>query len=98
MVDFSVLNTAVEQTFAEVVHWIDAFDRATSGIFDSRHVEIETEGQGVVSELVTTLGVKADEAEPIKTGERCEVRGVLYRIVDRRPDGQGMIVLLLERA
>lgn len=96
--DFSALNQATARTFGEAVEWLDAPARAAGGIFDSRHFEAEGEGQVGVSQLVTTLTVDLADTGAIADGERLTVRGVTYRVADRRPDGQGMTVLVLERA
>ena len=100
--DIDLLNRAVICAFSEPVTIIrdgsDATEIEVQGIFDSRHFEIDAGGEVAVSELVTTLAIAEDPGNLVAVGERLIARGVTYRMKDRRPDGQGMTVLELERA
>ena len=92
------LNHTVAEAFKEddPVIWFNAPARMLNGIFDSRHYELEHDGEITTSELITTLAVIADPDDPIDAGETLKVRGTTYRVKDLRPDNQGMTVLALE--
>lgn len=97
---FDALNDAVIDAFAEddPVVWLDAPARTRNGVFDSRHYEQESGGEVGVSDLETTLAVKDDPDDPIAVGETLTVHGETWKIVDDRPDGQGMTVYVLQTA
>lgn len=92
--DFSSLNRAVLDTFAEPV-LIDGL--AVSAIFDSRHFALE-DGEAGASDLITTISVKT-AAIPVALTDDTQivVRGITYRRFETRPDGQGMTTIQLER-
>lgn len=99
--DFGPMNAAVAGAFAEAVVWLDAPWRAAPGIFDSRHFAAAPGAEAGVSILETTLSIdlaELAEGDAIGDDERVEARGIAYRIVDRRPGGEGWLVLVLERA
>jgi hypothetical protein len=100
--DFTTLNTAVASAFAETVtitpaEGSDPEAVETRGIFDSRHYEVEDGGGVGVSTLITTLAVDETETGAVGVGATVVARGVTYTVKDKRPDGQGMTVLDLEK-
>jgi len=79
--------------------WLSEPSRDCDGIFDSRHFEAEAGGEISASILVTTLSIaEADlaEGDSVADAEVVYCRGRTLKVVDRRPDGQGMLTLALE--
>lgn len=69
-----------------------------TGIFDVAHIEVDPDTGAAVTSAEPVLGLKRDDlaAEP-KPRDSVTVRGIQYRIVDKQPDGQGGINLILKR-
>lgn len=92
--DFSALNAAVLDTFAEQVT-IDGV--AVSAVFDSRHYAIE-DGEAGASDLITTISVRTADIPVVLSDDTTIIaRGVVYRRFETRPDGEGMTAITLER-
>lgn len=69
----------------------------TRGIFDNEHIQMvfgETVDI-VYSASGPLLGIRLSDYDAQK-GDEVSVRGARYRVVDSRPDGQGMTVLVME--
>ncbi len=98
-IDFGSMNKTVQSTFSDpiVVVRQNGADTTTRGTFDSRHIEVEGDGQISVSTLVTTMLVDLDDTGAIGTDDRIAHASNLYRVTDQRPDGQGMTILELEK-
>jgi hypothetical protein len=95
--DFGLLNNAVTAVFGEpITILLDDGNRVVTGIYDSRYYAVE-EGEQGASSLITTVALKAADAEGVLVDGRLIARGITYSIADRRPDGQGMVVLELDR-
>ncbi len=94
---FDDLNAATADAFGEpaTIRRDGRPDAAVVGIYDSRHYSIET-GDAVLSSLVTTLAIVDADVGDVPVGSAVAVRGLDHRVVDRKPDGQGMTVLVLE--
>lgn len=92
--DFSTLNAAVLDTFAETVTINGA---PVSAVFDSRHYAVE-DGEAGASDLITTIFVRsADISTALTDSTTIIARGVAYRRFEARPDGEGMTAITLER-
>lgn len=97
---FADLNAAVADTFGDpvTVHRPGFPPVTVSGIFDSRHYLADAGDSGPVSVLQTTVAiVDTDLTVGLDAGGGVERGGVSYRVTDRRPDGQGLSVYVLER-
>jgi hypothetical protein len=93
--DFSLLNNAVLRTFGDRLPiTIDGvpFD----AIYDSRHYEAE-DGEAGSSDLITSISVRSEDLPDVSDATIIVARGVSYRAWDKRPDGEGMTTLILER-
>jgi len=77
----------------------DGVPVSISGIFDNEHIQMifGDTVDIVYSSSGPLLGVKQSDYDA-KRGDEVEVRGARYRVSDSRPDGQGMTVLVMERA
>ena len=98
---FDALNRATAAVFGEPAVWTRAGQPpvTVSGIFDSRYYEVPgPDGSAPMTALVTTLTVRAADAPSARREDTVTVRSVQYRIMDIRPDGQGMTTWGLERA
>lgn len=95
--DFSALNAAVLDVFGEDQDNQPVFinGRKVQAIYDSRHYADES-GEGGASDLITTISVL--EADYPVDATVIIARGKTYRTWEARPDGQGMTVIVLERA
>jgi len=70
-----------------------------SAVFDKAHVSVDP-GTGVpISSTNPVLGVRLSDmqAEP-KKGDRVQVSGVIYSVVDSQPDGVAGVMLELHKA
>lgn len=97
---FADLNATVANAFGETVTLLRAGqpDLTVRAVFDSRHYQVGTTGDGApVSSMITTLSVVDADTGPLRRGDRILARGVAYRVKDLRPDGQGMTTLDLEK-
>ena len=63
------------------------------GVFDRRHVEVDTGGEAPVSMLATTFTV---EAGTVARGATITLDGASYLVRDIQTDGLGADMLLLE--
>lgn len=97
--DFANLNRVVRKAFKDKdpVRLVTPSGSAIpiEAPYDSRHYEVAS-GEATVSALLTSVTVDLAQTGPVTTEHRIEARGILYRIADVRPDGQGMAVLALE--
>jgi len=91
------INAAVLATFGEAVTVTRAGepDWEGRGIFDYRHYEADL-GVRVVSDTETTVGLLQSQVGTVEQGDGVTARGRTYRVQSTRPDGGGMIVLVLE--
>jgi hypothetical protein len=99
MVDLTLAMDAVLGTFAEDAELIRAATQAAEdivGVFDSRHFPAEVGGEVTASVLETTLLVRT--ALGVVAGDHVRVRSVDYLVRDLRPDAEGAVALVLERA
>lgn len=106
--NFAGLNRVARNVFGErfTLRRTDQADATLRGVFDSRHFVAEPgapeSANGVrqsaigVSILVTTLTVLEADVGSVDDAAQIDIRGLTYRIADRRPDGQGMVVWELE--
>lgn len=93
------INAAVVAAFGEVFLWYPAAGGTYElrGIYDSRHYPVEAGDGPAVSAMETTLAAVASDMPDAKRGDEILVRGIGYRIADKRTDGQDMVVLVLEK-
>jgi hypothetical protein len=68
------------------------------GVFDNEYQVVDPETEQVISANQPGLGVNLNdfEADPKKEDE-FEIRGTRYRVTEKREDGQGGAVLLLNK-
>lgn len=86
--------------FGETFVWQRAGqdDVEATGIFDTRHMEVEgAEGQAPVSQMVTQLAVRWSDVDGIAHPDLVLIRDTQYRVRDVRRDGEDMAVLILEK-
>lgn len=72
---------------------------AVPGVFDDEHT-IAVLGEGATEVLYSSSGpllTLRDSDHVGKRGDEIVIRGQRYHAVDARPDGQGMVVLVLEK-
>lgn len=94
------LLTQATSTFGErVVYWPasePSFE--ITAIFDATFQMLEPGGNAMIQSTQPRLGVKlSDFACPPAEGDRVEVRGTIYDVVEYQPDGQGGAMLMLQR-
>lgn len=78
---------------------IDGRAVAVVGIFHAAHEAVELVQDAPVSSVRPVLAVRAaDLPESPVEGDRVEVAGRAFRIVDAQPDGLGMTKLVLQEA
>lgn len=97
--DFGPLNTTTIKTWAEdvVVDTPGAGTTTVEAIYDSRHYADEL-GEVPGSHLITSISLKTEDAADIIVGEtQITARSIVYLAKDKRPDGQGMVAIELER-
>lgn len=97
--DFDPLNTVVLKTFGEsiTVDIAGVGATAVTAIYDSRHYADEL-GEFQGSHLITSISLETDDADNIVVGvTEITARSIVYLAKDKRPDGQGMVVVELER-
>lgn len=104
---FDVVNTTVVAAFGEpekftlTLVWPDGSSDVVpdlDGIFDARHYVAEVGGEVGVSEYSASLACRRDavpESLGGNAGHTVTVRGTVYGIVDKRPDSEGWVVLVL---
>jgi hypothetical protein len=93
-------TSASLRAFGETAVWRRAGhdDVSLTGIYDSRHMDMEAPGgEASVNRLVTQLAVRHSAADGIARLDTIFVRDTEYRVQDVRRDGQDMAVLLLEK-
>lgn len=86
--------------FGETFVWQRAGhdDVEATGIFDSRHMEVEgNDGQAPVSQMVTQLAVRWSAVDGIGHPDVVLIRDTEYRVRDVRRDGEDLAVLILEK-
>jgi hypothetical protein len=93
--DFSLLNATVLKTFGDTLP-ITINGSPVEAIYDSRHYPAE-DGESGSSDRITTISVKTVDLPAIDDATVIVARGLLYRVWDKRPDGEGMTALVLER-
>ena len=70
----------------------------STGVFTAAHMEADASTGVAVSTVQPLLEVVAANLPgPLTEGDAVMVRGVLYLIVDVRPDGHGFLKLMLHR-
>ena len=87
-------------TFGEAFVWQRAGhdDVEATGIFDSRHMEVDgADGQAPVSQMVTQLAVRWSAVDGIRHPDVVLIRDTEYRVRDVRRDGEDLAVLILEK-
>jgi len=99
---FDVLNDAVLAVFGEdgraTIRRAGHPDLAVDAIYDSRHYAIE-EGEAGASALITSVTLAQAHADLVVPGlTLILVRGAAYTALDKKPDGQGLVALPLEKA
>lgn len=68
------------------------------GIFDNEYQAVDPDTEQVISATQPVFGVNLfDFNFEIKEGDKLKIRNLLYKIYDKRPDGQGGASLLLHR-
>lgn len=69
------------------------------GIFDEAYTEVIVNGDGTqVQSVSPMLGVRnADLTPKPAKGDRCNINGVWYRVIERRPDGEAGSELILHK-
>lgn len=75
----------------------DADPFVVTGLFKADHEEIDVSTGIPISSVQPVLEVRALDAGDIEEGDRAEVQGVLYQIVDVRPDGHGTLKVFLHK-
>ena len=73
-----------------------------AAIFDNEYLLVDA-GEAGVTSVAPALTCRSDDLAMLGAGEarvddQAVVNGVTYRVSDVRPDGTGMVVLILERA
>lgn len=95
----SVLKHSTE-TFGEAVtYWPkESPSFETTGVFDQAHIEVDPSSGMRIQSTTPRLGVRLSQltAEPGE-GDRVQIRGQVYEVVESQPDGQGGAVLILHR-
>lgn len=93
--DFSALNRTALKVFGDRLPvTIDGV--AIEAVYDSRHYAIDN-GEAGASDLITSIAVLTSVLPPIDDDTVIVARGISYRVFERRPDGEGMTTLILER-
>lgn len=89
------------ETFGEsVVYWPKAAPSfETQGVFDAAFITVDPSSGIRIQSTTPRLGVRLSQlpCEPAE-GDRVEIRGRVYDVVEAQPDGQGGAVLLLHRS
>jgi len=68
------------------------------GIFDNEYEAIDPDTEQVISANQPVLGVNLfDFSFEIMVGDKIKIRNLLYKIYDKREDGQGGASLILHR-
>ncbi|MGF7160130.1 hypothetical protein FHS85_001753 [Rhodoligotrophos appendicifer] len=99
MFDFGIVNQIVTETFGEAVTIRSQGlheDRVIKAIFDSRHYVI-VDGEAGGSDLMTSITITSEDASGITADDVVVARQTLYSILDIRPLGEGMSMILLGR-
>ena len=95
------LSSAVLTTFGEpVVFHIEGQAEALQGcgVFTAMHQDVDASTGVPVSMVQPVLEVRQTDLPVIPTeGDAVTVQGVLYLIVDVRPDGHGFLKLMLHK-
>lgn len=99
-----MLGVAV-RTFSEEagsIYWLtDGIEPGVvllRAVFDTAHIEVDTETGAPVSSNNPVLGVRlADLPNEPTSRDRVRARGVLYRISDVQPDGVAGALLILKK-
>jgi len=67
-------------------------------IFDNDYQMVDPDTEQVVSANQSALGVNLNDFSfDVRTGDRVIVDSIMYRIIDKREDGQGGATLLLHK-
>ena len=95
------LSAIVLTTFGEpVVFHLEgkAAPLAGTGVFTSAHQEVDARTGVAVSTVQPVLEMRQADLPALPTeGDAVTVQGVLYLIVDVRPDGHGFLKLMLHK-
>jgi len=68
------------------------------GVYTNEHVQIDTATPSSISSTKLVLGVDLGDFDtPPLPGDTCEIEGVMHRVVDVQPDGQGGADLVLHK-
>lgn len=69
-----------------------------TGVFDANYVEVDPSTGAPVMSVGPLLGVRTADLPDGKAmkGDRITVDGVVYRVIEARPDSEGGIDLILE--
>lgn len=109
-IDFDLLvnrpNIAILGNATALIQRAGFDDIEVRGIFDSRHFAVDDIGHSGGSALVTTFEFRIADLSAAALGldyivpsdTLFTVRETAYRMVDLRPDSEGMAVIQLERA
>jgi len=69
-----------------------------TGIFDNEYEAVDPDTEQIISATQPVFGVNLfDFSFEIKAGDKLKIRNVLYKIYEKRPDGQGGASLILHR-
>lgn len=95
------LSAIVLTTFGEpVVFHIEGQTAPidSTGVFSAAHMEVDASTGVAVSTVQPVLEVRQADLPALPTeGDAVTVQGVLYLIVDVRPDGHGFLKLMLHK-
>lgn len=88
----------------EAVYQTGTEEHSITILFDEDYLQVEADSEEsyrvnpVASALQTVCTVRESEVPTPKRGETIVIRGVAYEIVTPRPDGAGLIEILLMRS
>lgn len=68
------------------------------GIFDNEYSAVDPDTEQIISATQPVFGINLfDFNFEIRDGDKIKIRNVMYKIYERRPDGQGGSSLLLHK-
>lgn len=94
-----ILSTATDRFGEEVIFFPKLGGRSkVRAIFENEHQTVDPDTEQVLSTNQPALGVNLNDfKKEIKQGDEFEVRGMRFRVYDKREDGQGGATLLLHK-
>lgn len=95
----NVMDQCLDTFGEEVIYTADGLSSIRiTAIFDNEFQSVDPQSGAVVISTQPIIGVKDVQLpQPPQKGDRVQIRGVDYKIIDHQPDGQAGSRLLLHK-